>query len=400
MTAVSLLSGNPFSSPEPSAERLEGFYRIPLSRSEYAVHLQWFAAEDEGRTEDPTEQKIRKAREDGKVAKSADLTASLVLLFALITLVFVGKFMLAGMKDMMTFFFSRSPEIDVTETALLARAFVGFFFRISAPVILVSFVAAFLGNVMQVGFLFSTKPITPDLNRIAPRFGKWFQRSFASSEAAFNLLKSVVKVLIIGFIAYLNIKGRIEDLAGLLNSTFLSAIETIGSIAFRIMAEAAILMLLFAVVDYIFQRRQHRESLKMSKQEVKEERKQSDGDPLVKSRLKERMRALLSTNMMKNIPEADVVVTNPTHFAVAMQYKPGGQMPAPMVIAKGQDNIAFRIREIATENGVPIIENKPLARALYAEVEIGDVIPEKYYETMAVIIKQVYDMKGIRMEAV
>jgi len=374
--------------------------RTPLSGSPFGVHLQWFAAEDEGRTEDPTEQKIRKAREEGKVAKSADLTSSLVLLFAVITLAFTGKFMLGGMKDMMTFFLSRSPEIDITETAVLARAFAGFLFRIVSPIILVSFVAAFLGNVMQVGFLFSTKPITPDFNRILPRFGKWFQRSFASGEAAFNLMKSVVKVLIIGMIAFLNIRARIEELAGLLNSTPLSAVETVGGIAFRIMLEAALLMLAFAVVDYIFQRRQHRESLKMSKHEVKEERKQADGDPLVKSRLKERMRALLSSNMMRNVPEADVVITNPTHFAVAMQYKPGGQMPAPMVIAKGQDNVAFRIREIATENGVPIIENKPLARALYAEVEIGDVIPEKYYETMAVIIKQVYDMKGKRLEAV
>jgi flagellar biosynthetic protein FlhB len=253
---------------------------------------------------------------------------------------------------------------------------------------------------MQVGFLFSTKPITPDFSKIAPRFGKWFQRSFASGEAAFNLLKSVVKIIIIGIIAYLAISTRLDDLAGLINSTFHGAVGTIAGIAFRIMLQASIAMLLFSLADYYFQRRQHMESLKMTKQEVKEERKQTDGDPLVKSRLRERMRAILSGNMMRAVPEADVVITNPTHFAVALQYKAGGRMPAPMVIAKGQDNIAFRIREIATEAGVPIMENKPLARALYAEVEIGDVIPEKYYEVMAKIIKEVYTLKGRSLEAV
>ena len=307
--------------------------------------------------------------------------------------------MLGTMKDMMEFFLSRSPEIDITTTPILGAAFMNFYVRIIAPIVIVAFIAALLGNIIQVGFLFTTKPITPDFSKIAPKFGKWFQRSFASGEAAFNLLKSFVKVGIIAGLAFVNIKGRIEEISRLLDGTFLSAVQTISGIAFRIMVEAAILMLAFALADYYFQKRQHTESLKMSKHEVKEERKQAEGDPLVKSRLKERMRALMTNNMMRNVPEADVVVTNPTHFAVAMQYKYGGEMPAPKVVAKGQDNIAFRIREIAGDNGIPIIENKPLARALYAEVEIDEVIPEKYYEAMAIIIKQVYEMKGISLEA-
>lgn len=373
---------------------------IPLEDSPFGISLQWFAAEDEGRTEDATEQKIRKAREEGKVAKSADLTSALVLIFSVTTLGIIGSYWLTTFQDMMKFYLSRATDVDVTNTGLLFESFLQYYARLALPVVAVAFFAALVGNIMQVGFLFSTKPITPDFSKIAPRFGKWFQRSFASGEAAFNLLKSVVKIIIIGIIAYLAISSRLDDLAGLINSTFHGAVGTIAAIAFRIMLQASIAMLLFSLADYYFQKRQHMESLKMTKQEVKEERKQTDGDPLIKSRLRERMRAILSGNMMRAVPEADVVITNPTHFAVALQYKAGGRMPAPMVIAKGQDNIAFRIREVATEAGVPIMENKPLARALYAEVEIGDVIPEKYYEVMAKIIKEVYTMKGRSLEAV
>ena len=246
---------------------------------------------------------------------------------------------------------------------------------------------------MQVGFLFSAKPITPDLNRIVPRFGKFFQRSFFSGEAAFNLGKAVFKILVIAVIAFLNVRAEIDKIGRFASVPFLMSFQTITQIAFRMLVQAAIVLIALAIPDYWFQRRQHRESLKMSKQEVKEERRMSEGDPLVRSRLRERMRELLSRNMMRNVPRADVVVTNPTHFAVAMEWN-RATMEAPMVIAKGQDNIAFRIREIAEEHDVPLVENKPLARALYAEVEIGDVIPEQYYEVMALVLAEVYRMNG------
>jgi flagellar biosynthetic protein FlhB len=159
------------------------------------------------------------------------------------------------------------------------------------------------------------------------------------------------------------------------------------------MVEAAIAMIIMSLPDYLFQRYQHRESLKMTKQEVKEERKTTEGDPQIRGRLRERMRDLLGQNQLQNVPEADVVVTNPTHYAIALQWDQE-RMVAPMVTAKGQDNIAQRIREVAKENNVPIMENKPLARALYSEVEIGDTIPERYYEVMAIILAEVYRMSG------
>ena len=363
------------------------------------IDLQWFAPEDEGRTEDPTEQKIRKAREDGKVAKSAEFTSALVLLFPIITLGILGSYILGTLIDMMRFFFSLSNEIDLTRDSRIVPAFFNYFLRTTVPIFIVAFVSALLGNIFQVGFLFSAKPITPDLNKIVPKFGKFFKRAFASGEAAFNLGKSIFKILVIGLISFLNIRANVDNIALLSSATFWVSFQTVAGVAFAILVEAAVALLILAIPDYIFQRYQHRQSLKMTRQEVKEERRMSEGDPLVRSRLRERMRELLTRNMIRNVPRADVVVTNPTHYAIALEWN-RDMMEAPAVLAKGMDNIAMKIREVAEENDIPCMENKPLARALYSEVEIGDVIPEKYYEVMALILAEVYKMKGRTLEAV
>jgi flagellar biosynthetic protein FlhB len=358
-----------------------------------AVHLQWFAAEDEGRTEEPTEHKIQKAREEGKVAKSQDVTSSIVLLFSVITLWLVSSYLFETLIEMTSFFVMQSTEIDVVTDATVFPAFYGYFIRLALPIAAVAFVAAVMGNVVQVGFLFTTKPITPDVQKITPKFGKFFKRALFSSEALFNLAKSLGKVLIIGVLAFLNVRAEIGRITNLVYAPFLESLSTIADIAFRILVEAAVIFLALSVFDYLFQRKQHMESLKMTRQEVKEERKTYEGDPLVKSRLRQRMRDILQSNMVRNVEQADVVVTNPTHFAVAMEYR-RESMNAPTVTAKGQDNIALRIREVAAEHEVPVIENKPLARALYSEVEIGDEIPEKYYEAVVAVLKQVYTMSG------
>ena len=389
---------------EGSADgRLKAYYleRYALAgeaRRDY-LHIQWFAPEDEGRTEDPTEYKLRKAREEGKVAKSADLTSAIILIFCIAALAAFGSSMVEGLRDMMVFFYSQAPLMDPISSPQIGMAALRYFAKVALPIVSVAFVAAFAGNVFQVGFKFSAKPITPDPSKIIPRLGKWFQRSFVSGEAAFNLMKSIVKVAIIGGISFLNIRMEFDRIIGFIAVPFLEAFSILAGIAFRIMLEAAIAMLVFAIADYRFQRKQHLDSLKMSKQEVKEERKMTEGDPLIKSRLRERMRDIMTRDMMRKIPDADVVITNPTHFAVVMQWD-RESMAAPVVTAKGQDNMAFRIRAIAEEHKVPIMENKPLARALYAEVEIGDAIPEQYYQAMAVILAEVYRMRGEKMEAV
>ena len=364
-----------------------------LSSVVAAMHLQWFAAEDEGRTEEPTEHKIRKAREEGKVAKSQDVTGSIILLFSVVALLILARYLFSNSLEMVSYFLGRSTQSDVVGDGTLIRAFYAYFIRLALPIAMVAFAAAILGNVVQVGFLFTTKTITPDFNRIAPRFGKFFQRALMSTEALFNLAKSMGKVMLIIVLGILNVGLRANEIIATLNAPFLQSFSLVTEIAFNLLLQSAILMLVLAIFDYLFQRHQHMESLKMTHQEVKEERKTFEGDPLIKSRMRQRMNELLSRNMLQNVPQADVVVTNPTHFAVAMEYD-RLTMEAPTVIAKGQDNMAFRIREIAADSDVPVVENKPLARALYAEVEIGDTIPEKFYEAVVIVLKQVYRMTG------
>ena len=368
----------------------ELLYNIPpLSDSKFGFDLQWFAAEDEGRTEDPTELKLRKAREEGKVAKSVELTSALVLIFPIIALGIISPYLLDKMKEMMRFYLTISTETNVAGESRIFYSFMVYMVKLVGPVAVIAFTAALISNILQVGLVFSTKPITPDLNKIAPNFIKFFQKSFFSAEAAFNLAKSIFKVLVIGLVAYFNIKGEIGHIIEFLTAPFSYSFVILSKIAFRILIEASLAMLLLALPDYFFQRKKHMESLKMSKQEVKEERKSTEGDPLVRSRLRERMREIMNQNMLQKVPEADVIVTNPTHFAVGMEWK-RESMTAPMVTAKGQDNMAQRIKQIARDNDVPIVENKPLARALYAEVDVGDIIPEKYYQVMAVILAEVY----------
>ena len=363
----------------------------------FDVPLQWFAAEDEGRTEEPTEHKLRKAREEGKVAKSAELASALVLLFGVAALAVVAGYFLKNSAQMLRFFFQLSGNPQLNRG--LVSAFFSYFLRLVAPVLAVAFVAAVLGNVLQVGFLFTAKPITPDINRILPNLGRFFRRALFSGEAAFNLAKNVLKIAVVFAIAYLNVRGELPRILRLGDSSWQQGFRLISVISLRILLESAVALLVLAVPDYLFQRRQHLEALKMSRQEVKEERRMYEGDPLVRSRLREKMRELLTRNMMKAVPRADVVITNPTHYSVAVEWNRLA-MPAPTVTAKGVDAVALKIREAAREAKVPLVENKPLARTLYHEVEIGDAIPERYYEVMAVILAEVYRLSGKAAEAI
>jgi flagellar biosynthetic protein FlhB len=357
------------------------------------IHLQWFAAEDEGRTEDPTEYKIRKAREEGKVAKSAELTSSVILLVGIVIIAIMASTILNTTLEMMQFFFINNTTIDVSTDMRLWPLFFKYFIKMTLPIMITVFIAALLGDLIQVGFLFTAKPLTPDFNKITPKIGRYLQRTLFSAEAVFNLGKAIFKVIIVAVIAYLNITGDFAQLCGLIQKPFLAGLGLISAIAFRIIVEAAIAMLALSIFDYLFQRRQHRESLKMSKQEIKEERKMFEGDPLIKSRLRERMRELLSKNMLKAVPKADVVITNPTHYAIAMEWN-RLSMQAPVVTAKGMNEIALKIKEVALAHAIPVMENKPLAQALYKEVEIGEAIPERFYEVVATVLAEVYRLNG------
>jgi flagellar biosynthesis protein FlhB len=335
---------------------------------------------------------VRKAREEGKVARSGEVSSSLVLLAGIAAMGLLGEYILRNSVQMVTYFLSIAASPNAFNGGLMT-AFMSWLAKITLPILVIVFVVAILGNVIQVGFLFTVKPITPDFSRVVPHFSRWLQRSFASSEALFNFAKSIFKIAIIAVIAYLNISSEMGRLTRLAMSAFLAGVSIIAQISFRILLEAAIALLVFSAVDYWFQRRQHLESLKMSKQEVKEERKMYEGDPLTRSRLRERMREIMRRTMLKAVPKADVVITNPTHFAVALEYN-RALMIAPTVVAKGVDVVAQKIKEVARDSGVPIMENKPLAQALYHEVEIGDAIPEKFYDAMSIILAEVYRVSG------
>lgn len=350
------------------------------------VHLQWFANEDEGRTEEPTEYKLRKAREEGQVAKSQDLAGAIVLLLTSITLALFAPSMLATIRSMFRWFIAESVTLDITTSSdYIFMVFLDYFVRLIFPIALVSVVAALAANLLQVGFLFTTKPIRPDLKRIVPNFIKYFQRTLFSTDGLYNIVKSIGKVIILLVLVYLNVQADIPRLLKLQTASIWVSFQFIAGLALRVLLEASVILLVLALLDYLVQRKQFRKQMRMTKQEIKEEYKMMEGDPLIRSKLRERMRELLTRNMIANVPKADVVITNPTHYAVAIEWD-RTKMIAPMVVAKGVDRIALEIRRIAEENKVPIVENRPLARALYAETEVGDIIPEQHWNAIATVL--------------
>ncbi|MGP1587810.1 MAG: flagellar biosynthesis protein FlhB [Treponemataceae bacterium] len=356
------------------------------------LDLQWFAAEDEGRTEDATEHKLEEARKEGKVAKSQEIPGALVLLLPVITLVILAPWIFKNILEIIRFYFTQCGKADLEDPAL-AAVFFTYFLKIFIPIAVVGIVAALSGNLIQTrGFLFSTKPIQPKFSNIVPRFGKYFKKTLFSREGAFNVIKQILKVAIIFFLAFMIIRNDLTNILLLLKVNLYSGFKFVAKKAALLLIAAAVIFLIISIPDYVIQRMQFKEQMKMTKQEVKEEFKQLEGDPLVKSRLRQMMRQLLYQNLPKAVSEADVVITNPTHYAVAVKYDSNVNQ-APMVNAKGADETAVRIKKLAKENNVEIVENKLLARELYTKVEIGDIIPEEYYQAMSIILAKVYSLK-------
>ena len=359
-----------------------------------SIHLQWFAAEDEGRTEQATEQKIKKAREEGRVAKSTELINSISLLFTIISLAILGNYIFNNSTNTLQYYFQLANYPDIVNNSnFLLMKIIKSFFIISSPIMIVGLFAGVLGNIIQTGFLFTTKPLEPDFKKIIPNITRWLKRSFGWPEGIYNLFKSLFKTFIIVVLAIYIINSDLTKFISFhSNGNLKEIVQIISFTAFKIMIFTAIILLGISIIDYIFQRKQHLESLKMTKEEVKEELKQLEGDPQVRNRIRNRMKELLGTNLNQTIPKADVIITNPTHYAVALQWD-NFSMIAPMITAKGSDENAFRIRKIAKENDIPIMENKPLARSLYDGVEIGEIIPEQYWEVVSRILAEVYRLK-------
>ena len=249
-----------------------------------------------------------------------------------------------------------------------------------------------MGNIIQNrGWLFSLKVITPKFSKLIPKFGEYFKNTMFSVRGVFNIIKSIGKVAVIVLVAYVLVRRNIPQLISVIqrgNESIVSHVFYVSKVGATLLVVAAVIFLLISIPDYFVQRKEFMESMKMTKYEVKQEYKEMEGDPEVKSRLKQKQREILQQNMPKAVREADVVITNPTHFAVSMKYDREVNA-SPQITAKGQDETALLMRRIATENNVPIVENKPLARSLYAETEVGDIIPEKYFSVLANIYAEI-----------
>ena len=342
----------------------------------------------EDKTEDATPRRRQEARKEGQVARSVELNSALVLLSALLILKLTGPTLVDRVRSVAVNSFTRFPEADLLVGDVgsdLVRSLLQVGTAV-APLLLGVAVVGFMSGAVQVGLVLSGKALQPKGERLNPLSG--IARMF-SVRSAVELAKSVAKIAVVGYIVYSFIRDKYTDIAGLPGGDYLTTCGQIGQLTWELLFRTAIALLVIAGLDYMFQRKQLEKQLRMTKQEVKEDFKRTEGDPVLKSRIKQRQREMAQRRMMQEVPKADVVVANPTHYAVALKYD-ADVKPAPVVVAKGQRLVALRIREIAEENGVPIVENVQLARALYASVEVGDEIPADLYQAVAEILAYVY----------
>ncbi len=352
-------------------------------------------AEEQGfqeKTEDPSQKRLDDAREEGNVPRSAELSSAMVLLAGITALYFIGWKMWEQMGLASRFLFGHAPEIELTGLSLpgFASDALIFCLKLMAPIFALVMAVGILSGVAQSGANFTFKPLMPKFSKMNPLKG--IQRAFFSSRTLVELVKSLLKVVVVAGLAAWTIRGMFDDYIPLLDKEagqiFLYMMAQIFKLSLRI----ALLILAMAVLDYIWQRYDQRKKLRMSRQEVKEERKQQEGDPAVKSRIRSIQMEMARKRMMADVKEADVVVTNPTHLAVALKYDIA-TMRAPIVLAKGARLVAEKIKEIARANDIPVIENKPLAQALFKTVEVGQEVPADLYKAVAQVLAYVYRLK-------
>lgn len=365
-------------------------------KEKYFIHfrLQFFAQATE-KTEEPTAKKLRDARMEGQVAKSKELTtgAELVALFLALK-IFVG-YMIGRIIETFTSNYQNISKMAEGEfTAVMAEGI----FRdsiiriiiICIPMYGTALLVSFIVVLFQVKWKLSGKPLMPKLNKLSPVSG--FKKMF-SKDKLFTLVIEVLKIVLIGYIAYSTLKNEWTTLIILYDISLFQAVALIGDIVINLGLKISIVFLALGLADYLYQKFKFKKDMRMTKQEVKDEFKQSDGDPQIKRRIRSKMMEVSQRRMMQQLPEADVVITNPTHLAAAIKYD-RDKSEAPILIAKGADYLALKIREVATENQIEIVENKPLARMLYYNVEVGDEIPSELYQMTAEILAYVYKLKG------
>ncbi len=347
------------------------------------------------KTEAPTAKKRSESRSEGNVMKSQEVSTVAVLLAGLLML----RFYVAHIRDIMSVFISDislhiTPEVAQSDdlfalVILLFRYGIEVVAKAVLPVGFVIMIFGVASNLFQVGFLFTTKPLQPKLSKINPISGA---KKFFSMKAIVDTFKNIVKLVIVGVVAYTTVSGEFMNCVRMVNETPYGIASFIMYLVYKVSLRIILTLFVLAVLDYAYQKYEYEKKLKMSKQDIKDEHKQQEGDPKVKGRIRQLQREMAQRRMMDEVPTATVVVTNPTHLSIAIQYE--DHMPSPIVVAKGVDNNAMRIREIAGEHDIPLYEDVPLARAMYDKVEPGDEVPVEFYNAVAEVLAFVFRMQG------
>ena len=351
--------------------------------------------QDQERTEDATSRRREDAREKGQVARSTEIVSVGILVACVIYFYFGAAGLLKNIMELMTSGFRTAGQFNITPDSL-HYLFIDYIlkgFTILFPIMLTVVVAAILGNMLQIGVMFSTESVTPKFSKIDPIKG--IERLF-SLRSIVELIKNTFKICIVSAVAYVVVKDEISNMIILMDQSVWGMMTYFGRICFKIILATTIVLVILAILDYIYQRWEYEKSLRMTKQEIKDEYKNTEGDPLIKSRIRRLQREAAQKRMMAAVPKADVIITNPTHLAVAIQYDHENMM-APKVLAKGANIIAEKIKEIARENDIPIVEDKPLAQVLYKMVDVDQWIPEDLYRAVAEVLAFVYDQKKIKI---
>ncbi len=357
------------------------------------MNLQLFSQAGD-KTEKATPKKRQDLRKKGQVNQSREVPATLLLLCMFLSMRLFGPFIIRETMATFSFFFAEMTASTSLEDpneimrlftyALLQTA------KMAGPFFLIAMLIGALGSIVQVGFMFTLDPLIPKFSKLNPFTG--LKRMF-SSRSLFEMLKSIGKVILVIWVAWSSISAELGNMAGLMDLDLKSIIAYMLKVTLDISIKVCFALLIIAVLDFAFQFRQHEKEIRMTKQEIKEEYKQMEGSPEIRQRIKQKQREISMRRMMQEVPKADVVITNPTHFAVAIKYDPAlGE--APVVLAKGADFLAARIREIATANHVRLVENRPLAQALYSQVDIGKPVPPELYKAVAEVLAFVYGMQG------
>lgn len=358
------------------------------------LNYQLFADSAGDKTEKATPKKKSDARKKGQVFQSREMSTSLVLLIMIVSLKAYGSSLYGQLSQYFKKAFTEYlTQVDAIDFNILAKLFADgllVLVRTTLPLLLIALVAALIVGYAQVGILFTLETLKIQGNRINPLGG--FKRIF-SMRSVVELVKSILKILIVGWVTYSYLKSKADQVMTLMETDLVDTMFFIGDAAFSVALRICFAMVILGIIDYIYQRYDYEKNLRMTKQEVKDEYKQTEGNPEIKSKIKQKQRQMSMRRMMQEIPKADVVITNPTHFAVALKYD-AQKASAPYVIAKGQDYIALRIKQLASENKIQIVENKPLARTLFNTVEIGEAIPPELYQAVAEILAFVYKLKN------